>query len=113
MLSIALYCRCPTGLEAPEMAEDFEVQGYYNPVPSHDIWTFGLLLLEMAGGKRPYAHDDAIAEAEAQQDASKTRAFARGQLHGEEYYQQVMSPCLSLPLFRDRCICCPNGQLIT
>ena len=38
------------------MAEEFEREGKYSPVPSHDMWAFGLLLMRLPGGKRPDAH---------------------------------------------------------
>ena len=44
------------GIEAPEMADQLQKERQYSPLPSHDIWAFGLLLMRLLGGKRPEAH---------------------------------------------------------
>ena len=48
------------GIEAPEMAEQLARQGHYSPLPCHDMWAFGLLLLWLLGGERSDAHAKAV-----------------------------------------------------
>lgn len=70
------------------MAEDLERLGYYHPTPAHDMWAFGLVLLDLAGGSRSTAHLTACVT----KDPEKTRAFARSLLCRAprlEYYDQV------------------------
>lgn len=77
--------------EAPEMAEELERLGYYHPTPAHDMWAFGLLLLELVGGCRPQAHVDACLT----MNPERTRAYSSSLLHmdpGLEYYDKVSSP---------------------
>lgn len=48
------------GYEAPEIASELRKTGRYQPKPAHDVWAFGLLLLQLLGGKRPKVHTEAI-----------------------------------------------------
>ena len=66
------------------MAEEFDTMGYYSPQPGHDMWSFGLLLLEMLGIGFKQLHVDAMLG-----DATQTRAFARTLLGSPCYYGVV------------------------
>ena len=48
--SIVGCCRAGNGIQAPEMADELAKQGHYSPLPSHNMWAFGLLLLKLLGG---------------------------------------------------------------
>ena len=70
------------------MAEDLERLWYYHPNWAHDMWAFGLVLLDLAGGSRSTAHLTACIT----KDPEETRAYARSMLclaPGLEYYDQV------------------------
>lgn len=43
-------CRLARGTEAPEAAKAFLDNNKYVPSSAHDMWAFGLLLLELLGG---------------------------------------------------------------
>ena len=74
------------------MADELARQGYYSPMPSHDMWTFGLLLLDMVGGSRSQQHRDAEDAFAQDGDSSHTLAFAKSLLGGPDYCDQV-TPC--------------------
>ena len=53
-------CRVGEGLEALEMAEQYQGSRCYCPHPPGDMWAFSLLLLDMVGGRRPALHEQAF-----------------------------------------------------
>ena len=67
------------------MAEELDTLGYYSPQPGHDMWSFGLLMLEMLGISMTQPHVNAMLA-----DATQTRAFARSLL-GQACYYGVVS----------------------
>ena len=79
-------CRCRSGYEAPEMAQEIDTLGYYSPLPAHDMWAFGLLLAEMLGIRLRQPHLDAMA------DDTSARAYAKSLL-GTSSYFDVVSSC--------------------
>ena len=82
-------CRYPPGKEPPEMAEDFDTLGYYSPSAAQDMRSFGLLMLEMLGSTFTPEHREAMNAWRKHGDDSRTRAFARSLLGGEDYGGQV------------------------
>ena len=52
----AMTCRCGPGLETPQLAQDLLLDGEYQPLFPSDVWALGLLMLDLAGGKRPAEH---------------------------------------------------------
>ncbi len=56
-------CRCGVGIEAPEVAQQLHREQLYNPAYPLDVYALGLLLLEMAGGRRPAGHEIALQQA--------------------------------------------------
>ena len=76
-------------MEAPEMADQLHRDGYYHPMPSHDMWAFGLLLLDMVGGTRSQEHRQAVAAYRQDNDDCHTLGFAQSLLAGPDYCHQV------------------------
>ena len=83
-----VLCRCTPGCEAPEVADEFQRLGHYNHRHTHDMWAYGMLLLEIVGIEQTAEHIDAK-EASRQGDVNSTRAFARSLLNGQDYYELV------------------------
>ena len=52
-MTVLLALRCGAGFEAPEIAKGCLQDGGYQPLPSSDVYAFGLLLLETVGGQQP------------------------------------------------------------
>ena len=71
------------------MADQLNREGFYNPMPAHDMWAFGLLLLDMVGGTRSQQHRAAEAAFEQDGDESHTLAFAKSLLGEPDYCDQV------------------------
>ncbi|KAL0051754.1 hypothetical protein WJX82_001591 [Trebouxia sp. C0006] len=46
-------CWCGAGCESPEVAKGYLQDGGYEPLPSSDVYAFGLLLLATIGGQQP------------------------------------------------------------
>lgn len=73
-------CRCGVGIEAPEMAQQLHREQLYNPDDPQDVYALGLLLLEMAGGRKPAGHEEALLqalEAGPLQGSAFTQEYAR------------------------------------
>ena len=73
------------------MADELARLGYYTPTAAHDVWSLGLLLLNVFGGCRPHQHSAAIAT----EDNAVTLAYARSLLApgvGKVYRQQAGPP---------------------
>ena len=68
------------------MAHQLTSEGYYNPLPSHDMWAFGLLLLKLLGGDWPQAHPQAV-----KQGFAATLAYSNFMCHQypDAYLDQV------------------------
>ena len=86
------------------MAEEVETQGHYSPLPGHDIWAFGLLLLEMLGISLRQPHYDAM-KAFDQGDMSSTRNFARSLMSQPSYYGMVSAFFVQACLHCDKAAC--------
>ena len=54
--------RCGLGIESPQLATDITLDGKYQPLFSSDMWAFGLLALELAGGSQPAEHAQLVKE---------------------------------------------------
>ena len=52
-MTVLLALRCGAGFESPEIAKGCQQDGGYQPLPSSDVYAFGLLLLETVGGQQP------------------------------------------------------------
>ncbi len=85
-------------MEAPEMAQQLHRDQFYNPDYPLDMYALGLLLLEMAGGRRPAGHEEALLqalEAGGPQGSGFTQEYARSLCvrapHQPAYKDMVMS----------------------
>ena len=80
-------CRSGIGIEAPEMAQQLHREQLYNPDYPMDVYALGLLLLEMADGRMPAGHEDALQQ-----------AHSAGLLEGPAFTQQyARSLCARAP----------------
>jgi hypothetical protein len=52
-MTVLLALRCGAGCEPPEVAKGCLQDGGYEPLPSSDVYAFGLLLLATIGGQQP------------------------------------------------------------
>ncbi len=52
-LTALLALRCGAGFESPQIAKGCLQDGGYEPLPSSDVYAFGVLLLETVGGQQP------------------------------------------------------------
>lgn len=93
-LTSRLMHRCCNGIEAPELADQLCKQGWYSPLPSHDMWSFGLLLLLLLAVQRPEAHLNAL-RGGSPATLSYARSLLRRAPH-KAYASQVMTVLLSL-----------------
>ncbi len=76
-------CRCSTGMQALEMAQQLHRKQSYNPDCPLDVCASELLLLEMAGRCRPAGHDEVLQQ-----------TLSAGRLHGPAFTQEyARSPC--------------------
>ena len=75
------------------MADELAKQGSYSPLPSHNMWAFGLLLFQLLGGQYSEAHLDAI---EAGLDVTLAYAQSLSQLGPEAYLSQVCQHVMSV-----------------
>ena len=74
-------------MEAPEVAQQLHREQLYNPDYPLDMYALGLLLLEMAGGRLPAGHCNALQQ-----------AHRAGPLQGPAFTQKyARSLCLRAP----------------
>lgn len=71
--SCNLFCRCLLGNESPEVAESLLRNGSYVPRWNQDMWSLGLLMLDLMYGQRP-AEQQRI-----RQGVAHMRANAKGE----------------------------------
>lgn len=55
--TLSTNCRRSVGGESPELAESLLQTGQYVPRSAQDMWSFGLVMLEVLGGQRPLEHN--------------------------------------------------------
>ncbi len=93
------------------MADQLFNLHYYNPDPAQDVYAFGLLLLELAGGERPTEHAQVLAQAgKAGPDRGPaiTQQYARSLLsrppHQPPYKDLVSASTRASEVSSDQCL---------
>ena len=85
---------------APEMARQLLTHLFYHPDPAHDMYAFGLLLMELLGIQRPAAHERAMLQAQSLSPVEGARvtqeyaaSLADPSSDPQAYSQQVRLSC--------------------
>ena len=60
------------GGESPELAESLLQTGQYIPRSAQDMWSFGLVMLEVLGGQRPLEHTNLLLSSQFQAEVEAT-----------------------------------------
>lgn len=95
--------RCGLGIESPQLATDMMLDGKYQPLFSSDVWAFGLLALELAGGSKPAEHSRLVKEYLRQRGHHHTTSPAQNDMYTylmdlaaedppEDYANQIKLP---------------------
>jgi len=56
LTGLGLCCRIAFGSESPDLAAMLIDRNFYVPLPTFDMFSVGLLMLEVVGGQRPDDH---------------------------------------------------------
>ena len=105
-------CRVGFGAESPDLAAMILKYGRYIPLPTWDMWSVGLLFMEVLGGRRPQDHITLLLDPVYAAEAQKGLRDPVGLPGQSQLMQYLASHVAEQTSYSDKVCRCTNAMFL-